>query len=151
MMKSTSKKTLLIIIIVYCAVLMHGQHFTVKEFNRNKAKTKTTADSLYLIETGYTTTGIVLKLAKDENLIGSYIIVNRDTLYFTEGEENATDNKQKFSNLLTFSSPVESFCFFPGLIKGNIEFYYINAQNETKEVTSRPSKKKKMQVVPNQT
>lgn len=142
-MKSTSKKILLIIIIVYCAVLVQGQHFTVKEFNRNKAETKTTDDSLYFIKTEYPATGIVLKVAKDEIFRGSFIIINNDTLYFTEGEENATDNNRKFSNLLTFSSPVEWFRFYPGLIKGNIEFYYINAHKETKEVAGLPSKKKR--------
>jgi hypothetical protein len=115
----------------------------VKEFKRNLSAAKTTTDSVYIIETGYPATGIVLKVAKNEIFRGSFIIVNTDTLYFTEGEENASAGVKKFSNLLTFSSPVESFQFYPGLIKGDIEFYYINDRKANEEVVASPSKKKR--------
>ncbi len=142
-MNGMSKKILLIIVTVCCTIFLHGQHFTVRDFKRNQTETKTTVDSVYLVETGYPATGIVLRVAKNEVFKGSFIIVNNDTLYFTEGEENAEGDLKKFSNLFTFSSPIGSFRFYPGLIKGDIEFYYINAQKETEEVSAIPSKKKR--------
>ena len=142
-MQRIIKKIVLIIVISCYSDLISAQHFTVKEFDRNLSAVKTTVDTVYIIETGYPATGIVLKVAKNETFKGSFIIVNSDTLYFTEGEENADDGLKKFSNLLTFGSPVESFQFYPGFIKGDIKFYYINAQIEDKKVSTRPSKKKR--------
>ncbi len=118
---------------------LKGQHYSVQSFNRQK----NTADSLFRVETGYPATGILLKVDESEKITGSFLISAKDTLRFTEGEEGPAGDQKKFSNLQTFGSPINSFLFHPGSIKGEIQFYYINAGQHKEGSTSKPSKKKR--------
>jgi hypothetical protein len=125
---------------------LSGQHYNVQDFKQHQQRIKSAGDTLFLVETGYPATGILLKVDDKENIPGSFLVAGKDTLNFTEGDEGPAGEYKKFSNLLTFSNPIYSFLFYPGVIKGEIQFYYINAQQNKEGSTVRPSKKKRFRL-----
>ena len=125
---------------------LSGQHYTVQDFTKPLHPVKSTGDTLFLVETKYPATGILLKVDEREKIAGSFLVSGRDTLNFTEGEEGPAGENKKFSNLLTFSNPIYSFLFYPGGSKGDIQFYYINAQQNKEGSTVKPSKKKRFRL-----
>lgn len=138
--------TILTFLIIQPVAILSGQHYTVAEFRKHMQANKSTGDTIFLVETGYPVTGLLLRIHKEENPAGSFLVTGNDTLYFREGEEEPADENKKFSNLLTFSNPIQSFHFCPGLIKGEIQFYYINARKNVEGPLEKPSKKKRFRL-----
>ena len=134
---------LLMVMTAALAPGLSGQHYIIQDFRQHLPAIKSTGDTLFRVETQYPTTGIILKVDESDNIAGSYLVTGKDTLYFAEGEEGPAGDHMKFSNLLTFSAPIYSFIFNPGGIKGEIQFYYIDAQQYKEGSTAKPSKKKR--------
>ena len=123
-----------------------AQHFTVQDFSRSTSVLKHADDTVFIVETGYPATGILMNIPETETFTRSFLVVNQDTLTFSEGEEDSAEGNRKFSNLLTFSLPIQSFRFYPGPIQGEIQFYYINAQKNVEGPAVKPSKKKRFRL-----
>ncbi|MBN1414843.1 MAG: hypothetical protein JW973_07065 [Bacteroidales bacterium] len=133
-------------VICFISGSIYGQHYTVQEFSQHLPAEKNTGDTVFTIETGYLLTGILLKIGEKEDFNGSFLVTGKDTLYFMEGEEGGVEENKKFSNLLTFSMPIQTFLFYPGPIQGDIQFYYINAQKKDEGPKVKPSKKKRLRL-----
>lgn len=118
-----------------------GQHFVTREFDQHLTRGKSTADSIYKIETSASTTGIVAKIDVIDIFNGAFIIVQEDTLYLNPDEDGDRSDLSIYSNLMTFSPPIREFLFFPGNIMGPVTFYFIDAKST--KLTSQPAKVKK--------
>jgi hypothetical protein len=65
-----------------------------------------------------------------------------DTIFLTEDEDNEGGNEPKYSNLISFNSPVDSFIFFPAGIKKEITFFIIDSKKQHTTITKAKTKKK---------
>ena len=104
---------------------------------------KSTADSLYLISPQFTMTGLVVKIDTSGSFKDSYIIAENDTA-FLMSDEHVTDTSGYItSNLIVFRNKLSEFHFWPGNIKKEVEFSFINASPTKKELRKEKREKKR--------
>jgi hypothetical protein len=123
------------------SVPLAGQHFVTEQFDKHVKAGKQSPDSVFLIKTNYPTTGIVAKIDVIDEFTGAFILVDKDTFYIAADSDNDQTEASLFSNLLTFSPPIQEFRFSPGTISSPITFYFINSQ--TSEQVTQPAETKK--------
>lgn len=123
--------------------VVSAQHYTTQDFNQHLKS----IDSIYVVKIKYEVTGLVLKTEADEYFTGVKVVSGNDTLELTMEELHDPSELSTFSNLITFSPPINEFLFYPGNIDSPITFYFIDA--ETGKKTSANQVKKKAMAVPN--
>ncbi|UCH14777.1 MAG: hypothetical protein JSV22_02150 [Bacteroidales bacterium] len=103
---------------------------------------KATADSLYLVSPEFTMTGLVVKIDTSGSFLNSYIIADNDTIYLNSDEHVTDTSGYKTSNLIVFKNKLSEFHFYPGNIKKEAEFSFINASPSKKVLKGKGEKKK---------
>jgi len=149
MMKHINKILVLLSSLVICVVHLNAQNYRKITFDKHLEQTTKSATEIYPVLPGYPTTAIILSIDHTDNFDGAFVIVNKDTTYLHPDEDSEPDDIKVFSNLVTFSSPIDSFYFCPGKIKGEVTFYLINA-TAPKQAPSSSFLKKKVPAVPGQ-
>ncbi len=86
------------------------------------------AHQLLTVETGFSATGVVLRISHADRFEDAYLIVEQDTFYLTPDEHQPSEIKEKQSDLLIFTKPVQSFGFFPGSIHDSVSFHFYNGK-----------------------
>lgn len=104
---------------------------------------KSTADSLYLISPEFMMTGLVVKIDTSGSFKDSYIIAENDTVYLMRDSHVADTTGLLTSNLIVFRNKLSEFYFWPGNIKKEVEFSFINASPTKKELRKERRKKKR--------
>jgi hypothetical protein len=104
---------------------------------------KSTADSLFLISPEFSMTGLVVKIDSSGSFKGSYIIAENDTIYLMSDEHVKDTTKYLTSNLIVFKDKLSEFHFWPGNIRKQVEFSFINASPTKKDLRKERRKKKR--------
>jgi hypothetical protein len=112
------------------------------EFTDHLGSSKANSDQDYLVITGYPTTGIVLSCDSATDLGKTFLVAAGDTLYLSEDEHNEGGTLTIYSNLITFSEPIDKFYFHPGAVDKPVNFLFIDARMSD-EVPQKPAAKKK--------
>ena len=104
---------------------------------------KSSADSIYLISPQFIMTGLVVKIDTSDSFKDSYIIAENDTVHLM-ADSHVTDTTGLLtSNLIVFRNKLSEFHFWPGNIRKEVEFYFINASPTKKELRKERRKKKR--------
>jgi hypothetical protein len=104
---------------------------------------KSTADSLFSISPEFFMTGLVVKIDTSGSFKGSYIIAENDTIYLMPDEHVKDTTGYLTSNLIVFKDKLSEFHFWPGNIKNEVEFSFINASPTKKDLRKERRKKKR--------
>ncbi len=135
-------RVILFILSVLLPLSLAGQNFTRFDFNRHTGRKSTAADTNYYIETDYPATGLVVNIHAGDSFCNSTVITGSDTMFLTEDEHSDIMDDRKNSNLLSFSSPIDSFWFDPGGIEHEVRFFLINAETpDSLLIKKKPVKK----------
>ena len=144
------KKTLIILVTALTGGLhLCAQNYQKLVFTEYLDQHSKSAGQLYLVKTGYPTTGLVVSIASTDSLTGAFIVVGNDTTYLKPDEDTEPGDVSLYSNLLTFQTPIDSFYFYPGNITSEITFYLINASQKKESVSTGFLNKKKVPYVQN--
>lgn len=140
------KKSLYILVLMLSTGLLslNAQNYVKQVFTKHLEQHAKSAGELYLVMTGYPTTGLVVSIAPTEIFTGAFLVVGKDTSYLKPDEDTESGELRLFSNLLTFSAPIDSFYFYPGKITSEITFYFINSAGENESAPSGLLNKKKV-------
>jgi len=109
---------------------------------------KSTTDSLFLISPEFPMTGLVVKIDTSGSFKDSYIIAENDTVYLMSDNHVRDTTGYLTSNLIVFRNKLSEFHFWPGNIKKETEFSFINA-SPTKKDLRKERRKKKVRTVQN--
>ncbi len=138
------KTKLFIPALILFLVLIHNpgfaQHHKSMSFDKHLSSAKSTIDSVYTIATGYPTTGIVLRIAGDDEFTNSFLVAENDTIRLAADDHSSSEAESIHSNLATFSLLIDAFCFYPGKIESEVSFYFIDSRLPEKK--GEPAKKK---------
>ncbi len=104
---------------------------------------KATSDSLFLISPEFPMTGLVVKIDTSGSFKDSYIIAENDTVYLMTDNHVMDTTGLLTSNLIVFRNKLSEFHFWPGNIKKEAEFYFINASPTKKDLRKERRKKKR--------
>jgi hypothetical protein len=104
---------------------------------------KATSDSLFLISPEFPMTGFVVKIDTSDSFKDSYIIAENDTIYLMTDNHVMDTTGLLTSNLIVFRNKLSEFHFWPGNIKKETEFYFINASPTKKDLRKERRKKKR--------
>ncbi len=105
-----------------------------------KAQTQLMPNSNYKFQFDQEFTSILLRIPPKASLLGSYVLVGKDTLRFKK--DGLPRTPMQGSQLIVFKSPVSQFQFHSGDIQGGVEFHLYNSQPNVVKVIAMedPSK-----------
>jgi hypothetical protein len=136
-----------LLLIIGISIQGIAQNITKIKFDRNISGFKTTSDSLYPVKINVPVTGLVIAISRTDNFKGSFLVVESDTTFLYEDEDKEGEFKMKFSNLITFSTQVDSLLLYPAGIKNELTIFLIDSKKQEAEKT-KATAKKKVQIVP---
>jgi len=131
-----------ILILIFSPSLSSGQHTKLLSFDDHLSPAKSTKNSVYNIATEYPATGIALCIDSHADYTNSYLVAGKDTFRLSPDEHAADLADSIFSNLVTFSTPIDTFGFYPGNIESKVTFYFIDARLPEKKKEQKSLKKK---------
>lgn len=108
-----------------------------KYYSRQTATVR--AQKSYLIDPGFTFTSMSLRISPSEDFTGSYIVSEKDTFFLQQDEHQPEKDSLKQANLIILEKPSQHVLFYPGSIRGNVTFSFMNAATGQKEEI-RPGK-----------
>ena len=145
------KKILILFTVAILSIVqINAQNYRKQSFDKHLEKSANSATEVYTVKTGYPTTAIIVSINQTDKFDEAYVVVDDDTTYLHPDEDAEEGEINIFSNLITFSNPIDSFYFFPGKIGEEVTFYFINASSQ-KQAQASAYLKKKVPAVPNQT
>ena len=103
---------------------------------------KSAADSLLLISPDFEMTGLIVRIDTSGSFDNSFIIAENDTFRLARGEDVQDTAGFVTGNLIVFRNKISGFLFFPGNIKKEAEFNFINASPTKKDLRKERRKKK---------
>jgi hypothetical protein len=131
-----------ILILIFSCCISSGQHTKMLHFDFHLSAAKNAKNTVYTIAAEYPATGIVLCTDSHADYTNSYLVAGKDTFRLSPDEHYADLTDSIFSNLVTFSMPLDTFGFYPGNIESKVTFYFIDARLPEKKKEQKSLKKK---------
>jgi hypothetical protein len=132
-----------LLILCFLAVNGHGQFIRTMRLGLPVGdELKSAADTLFLISPDFVMTGLVVRIDTSGSFDNSFIIAANDTFRLARGEHEADTTGFITGNLIVFKDKISGFLFFPGNIKKEAEFNFINASPTKKDLRKERRKKK---------
>jgi hypothetical protein len=132
-----------LLILCFLAVNGYGQYIRKLRLGMPVAdEQKSASDTLLLISPDFVMTGLVVRIDTSGSFDNSFIIAENDTFRLTRGEHAADTAGYITGNLVVFKNKISEFLFFPGNIKNEAEFNFINASPTKKDLRKERRKKK---------
>jgi hypothetical protein len=131
------------LILCFLAINSYGQYIRKLKLAMPGAdELKSAADTLLPISPDFVMTGLVVRIDTSGSFDNSFIIAENDTFRLARGQDVQDTAGYITGNLIVFKNKVSGFLFFPGNIKKEAEFNFINASPTKKDLRKERRKKK---------